>query len=124
MNIELRILVSGLLFLFTLGSGVWLSHSGKPLNTLIFTIHKLIALAAVIFTATVIYDLLKNVAIRVDLLTLMIITGLLVLALFISGALLSLGRPLNDAILTTHKVIPFLTAISTAATIYLLSGSR
>lgn len=40
---------TGLLFLFIFLSGFWLSHSGKPYNTLIFTIHKLIGLAAGVF---------------------------------------------------------------------------
>ena len=41
-----KLIIAGLLFVFTLLSGVWVSHSGKPINTVIFTIHKLIALAA------------------------------------------------------------------------------
>jgi hypothetical protein len=53
MNIPVtKIIICGLLFLLTLASGVWVSHSGKPINVVIFTIHKLIALATVIVAAT------------------------------------------------------------------------
>jgi len=123
-TIELRIVATGLLFLFTLVSGIWLSNSGKPLNTAIFTVHKLIALATVIFTAIVIRNLLKNTPVQVVIVSLIVLTGLFALALFVTGALLSLGKPVNAVILTIHAVTPFLLVISTAVTIYLLSSSK
>jgi len=123
-TMELRIVAAGLLFLFTLVSGVWLSNSGKPLNTAIFTVHKLIALATVIFTAIVIRDLLKNTPVQVVIVSLIVLAGLFALALFVTGALLSLGKPVNAVILTIHAVTPFLLVISTAVTIYLLSSSK
>ena len=118
-TITFKIIIIGLLFLFTIVSGVWLSNSGKPLNTIIFTIHKLIALAAVIFTAIVIHNLLNIVGVENVILILIMVTGLFVLTLFLSGALLSLGKPVNDILLTIHKVIPILTVISIAVIMYL-----
>ena len=50
----------GIVLLLTLASGIWLSNSGKPLNTAIFTLHKLIALGVVILTAIQFFNLLKN----------------------------------------------------------------
>jgi hypothetical protein len=41
-------ITAGLLLLATIPSGIWLSRKGKPYNTGIFTIHKLIAVAAVV----------------------------------------------------------------------------
>jgi hypothetical protein len=114
-----KILLPGLLFLFTLGSGFWLSHSGKPLNIVIFTLHKLIALATVVFTVSLIYGLLKNVDPKIAVLTLMVISGLLVIALFVTGALLSTGKPANNLILTIHRIAPYLVGIFTAVMIYL-----
>ena len=124
MNISIKIIGTGLLFLFTIAAGVWLSNSGKPLNTLIFTTHKLIALSAVIFTAIVIYKLLKNVEIRNVILILIIAAGLSVLALFISGALLSLGKPVNNIILTIHRITSTLTVLIMAVIIYLLVSRK
>jgi len=120
MSIVLKIIGTGLFFLFTIVTGIWLSNSGKPLNTLIFNIHKLIALASVIFIAILIRNLLKNVEINHVILTLIIVTGLFVLTLFISGALLSLGKPANNIISTIHSVTPIPTVITTAMTIYLI----
>src|SRR4030042_5755971 len=120
MSILSKIIGIGLLFIFTIVTGIWLSNSGKPLNTLIFNIHKLITLASVIFLTIVIRNLLKNVEINHVILALIIVTGLFVLTLFISGALLSLGKPVNNIILTIHSVTPIPTVITTAITIYLI----
>jgi len=120
MSIVSKIIGTGLLFLFTIVTGIWLSNSGKPLNTLIFNIHKLIALGSVIFTVILIRNLLKDIEIKTVVLTLIIVTGLFVLTLFISGALLSLGKPVNNIILTIHGVTPILTVVTTAMTIYLI----
>ena len=55
-----RFLIPGIVFVLTLVSGVWLSRSGKPLDTGIFTVHKLIALGAVVATAIQTYHALKG----------------------------------------------------------------
>ena len=124
MSIVSKIISTGLLFLFTIVSGIWLSNSGKPLNTLIFNIHKLIALGSVIFIAIVIRNLLKNVAINNVILILIIVTGLFVLVLFVSGALLSFGKPVNNIILTIHAVTPIPAVITTAMIIYFLVSKK
>lgn len=114
-------------FLLAIATGIWLSNSGEPLNTAIFTIHKLIALGSVIFIAIVIRNLLRNVQIvdiRIVIITLITIMGLSVLVLFISGALLSFGKSVNNIILTIHSVTPILTVITTAMTIYLLVSRK
>ncbi len=120
MNISVKIIGTGLLFLFTIAAGIWLSNSGKPLNTLIFTTHKLIALSAVILTAIVIYKQLKNVKIGNVILILITAAALSVLALFISGILLSLEKPVNNMMLAVHRITSILTVLTTAVIIYLL----
>lgn len=117
-----RLLTVGVLFLSTLLSGYWLSHSGKPYSTLIFTLHKLIALAAVILIAVAVRRLLG----AVDPKTLLemgaaALSALLFIGLVISGALLSLGNPAPAAVLVVHHIAPYLVGITTALTIYLLA---
>ena len=124
MSIVSKIISSGLLFFFTIVTGIWLSNSGKPLNSLILNIHKLIALGSVIFIVIVIRNLLKNAGSSQVLLSLIIMTGLFVLALFVSGALLSLGKPVNNIILTIHAVTPIPAVITTAMIIYLLLSRK
>jgi len=119
-----RIVITGLLFLFTFVFGIWLSNAGKPYNPVLFNIHKLIALGTVIFTAVTVYHLRADGEIRALVLGAIVITGLLFLALFVSGALLSIGKPEHVAILTIHRVAPLLAVIATALTLYLLISSK
>jgi hypothetical protein len=120
-----KLIVAGLLFLFTLLSGVWLSHSGKPLNVVIFTIHKLIALATIIVIAMSVYQLCRAVDIRAYVeLIVIAVTGLLFLALIITGALLSRNIPLPEAILKVHQVAPLLVLVSSTITVYLLASGK
>lgn len=120
-----RAMICGLLFLFTLISGVWVSHSGKPIYGAIFTIHKLIALATVIVIAMSVYNLYKALDLRTFIgLAVIATTGLLFLALIITGALLSRNSPLPAAILRIHQVAPLLALVSSTITIYLLVSSK
>lgn len=119
------LILAGLLFLFTLLSGVWVSHSGKPINMVIFTIHKLIAIATIIFIALSVYNLYKALDLRTFIqLAVFVFTGLLFLALIITGALLSRNSPLPAAILRVHQVAPLLALVSSAISIYLLVSNK
>jgi len=116
------LVIPGLLFLLTLASGVWLSRSGKPLNAFILTIHKLIALASVILTGLAIYNLLRAAHGTGLGVALVVVTAVCALDLFVSGALLSLGRPVSKIFLTIHQITPMLAVLSAAGAIYLLAG--
>ena len=120
-----RPVIAGLLLLFTLISGVWLSNSGKPLSVAIITIHKLIALATVIVTAAYVYQLYRAVDSRTFVeLAVIAIAGLIIIVLFISGAFLSLGKTMPGAILRIHQVAPLLALTFSALTVYLLVSSK
>ena len=120
-----KLILAGLLFLFALLSGIWVSHSGKPINVVIFTIHKLIALTTVIVIAMSVYNLYKALDLRTFIeLAVIVFTGLLFLALFITGALLSRNSPMPTAILRIHQVAPMLALVSSTITIYLLVSSK
>jgi hypothetical protein len=117
---QLRIVGVGLLFLFIFLSGFWLSHSGKPLNGIILTIHKLISLAAVVFLVITIYQINQAATLSAIGLIAGLVTGLFFLGTIIAGGLLSIGKPVPAAILTMHQITPFLTLFSSAATLYLV----
>ena len=117
-----KFIAPGIVFLLTLVSGVWLSRSGKPLNTAIFTVHKLIALGAVIVTAIQTYNALKSAETQAILIALLIVTGVCVLALFATGALMSMEKPGYNMLLIIHNVAPVVAVIAMAVTVYLLRG--
>ncbi len=120
-TIDSQILITGLLFVLTLAFGVWLSRAGKPYNSLLFNVHKLVALGAVASTAVTLYPLRTGVDVTALALGAIVLTGFLVLGLFITGALLSIGKPDHVAILMVHRVAPLLVTASAATAIYLLA---
>jgi len=121
MNMVARFVVPGIVFLLTLASGLWLSRAGKPLNSAIFNVHKLIALAAVVLAALQVRNALQNVEAQFVLIALIALTGLAVVALFATGALMSMNKPAYGVLLTIHNVAPFVAVIAAGLAIYLLS---
>ena len=119
----------GLLFLFILISGFWVSRSGKPYNSLIFNIHKLIGLAAGIFLIRIVY--LTNqaapfnvaqwtsIAITVSLFLITVAAGGL-LSILDAGDLQTISQPARTALSLVHKYSPYVIIISTTVTMYLL----
>ncbi len=96
-----RIAVTGLLFLVTLLSGVWLSRnlrlndprpSGKPIAGAIYGIHKLVALVFVIYAVVTIRKLHRGIEFTSIELIAVIVGGLLFLLLIASGSLLEPRR--------------------------------
>lgn len=110
--------------LLTLGFGFWLSLSGKPYNGLLFNIHKLAALAAVVLMAIQIYQALKTIQPQALIVILVILSVICVLTLFATGAMLSVGKLDYTLMLTIHRLAMVLLPIALAATVYLLNGNK
>ncbi len=117
-------LVAGALLGLTIVSGYWLSSSGYPFNGALFNIHKLIALGAVIAAGVAVYH--ARAAADFSLLAWSTLAAALLafLALFVTGALLSINLPAYPAALPVHRVTPYLALLGIAAAGYLLLGAR
>jgi len=118
MNVVTKLIIAGLFLVFTLLSGVWLSNSGKPINSLILTIHKLIALGLVIFIGVTVNSLSRNSGVDLAQVVLIVVSAVLFLALFVSGAFLSMGKPISGVVLTIHRVAPIVVSASIALLLY------
>jgi hypothetical protein len=121
---QLGVVGAGFFFLVIFLSGIRLSRSGRPFNGIILTIHKLISLAAAVFLVVTIYQMNQVATLGAIELAAGVVTGLLFLGTGISGGLLSTDQPKPRAILTMHRIAPFLTVFSTAVTLYLLLGPK
>jgi len=108
------------LYLLVFASGFWLSRSGKPYNQIILTLHKLIALAGAILLAIVLYRASRVATLNAAELSAGVVTGLFILGLFVTGALLSIDKPMPAIVLRLHRITPYLAVLSTAVTLYLL----
>jgi hypothetical protein len=109
------------LFLLTVAFGFWLSKVGKPYNGALFNVHKLIALGAVVFAVIQISK--TGIAGSPLLVVALILAGLCVVALFASGALMSIGKLGYALTLTIHRIAPVVLVIAAGTVIYLLSAS-
>ncbi len=118
-----RIIVMGALFLLVFLSGLWLNRLGRPINTLVLTIHKLIALGTLILIGVTIYQMNQVVPLSPAAVVATVITGVLFVATIIIGGLLSLEQPIL-AVSIVHKISPFLTVASTVVTMYLLANPQ
>lgn len=120
MSIDLRFIITIVIFILTLVFGFWLSNSGKPYNGVLFNIHKLLALAVVILMTISIYNLFEitNIQILHVILIFMAILG--VAAMFFSGAMLSTEKLRYEVILAIHKIATVLLVLVVAAMVYRL----
>lgn len=120
MELVNRFTFPGILFILTLAFGFWLSNTGKPYNGLLFNLHKLIALGAVVFAIvqlTRIPGLLTPLSLTAVGLAL---AALAVLALFVSGALMSAGKLDYALMLTLHRVGLAVLVVGCSLALYLL----
>ncbi|HNT26040.1 MAG TPA: hypothetical protein PKM21_16840 [Anaerolineales bacterium] len=117
---QLKIAITAGLFLCIFVFGFWLSRSGKPYNVVIFTIHKLVALGAVIYLATTVFKVYQAASLNPTHTILIALTAFCLLALFVTGALLSLDKAMPLIVLRLHHVAPYLALLSTSASLYLL----
>jgi len=111
-----------LLYLAIFVSGFWLSRLGRPFNVILLTVHKLVSLAALVLLAFTVYRVTWDVALGAIDWAVVALTGLFFLGTIATGGLLSVDRPMPAAVLTLHRITPFLTVLSTAAALYLLLG--
>ena len=125
-TITSKLIGAGILFLFTLISGVIVSRSGRPLNIGLVTVHKLIAVGTVVLIGMAVNQLYKMVDGKAFIeIGFMVISVLLFLALIATGAFLTREEmQLPDLVLNIHKVAPLLALIFSTLTIFLLSRGQ
>jgi hypothetical protein len=124
MEISSRFITPGIVFLLTLVFGFWLSDSGRPYNGILFNIHKLVALGAVILATMQIYRVFKTMQVQALIIILIIIASICVVALFASGAFMNIGNLNYQVMKAIHNIAPVLMVIAIALTIYLLVGRK
>jgi hypothetical protein len=111
---------AALFFLFIFIFGYWLRFSGKPYNTLLITIHKLIGLGMGIYLGMRVNEVRKGSPLGTGEITSIVVTVLLFVALVASGSLLSAEKEMPGFVKVIHELLPYLTILSTGVTLYLL----
>ena len=119
-----KVAYAGIGFLLTLISGVVLSKMGRPLNSAVFGAHKIIAVGTIVLIGLNIRDLAQVVGLQAVHPALIWGTGLLLLALVVSGSLLSFDKLVLPITLRVHQIVPLLALAFSALSIYLLANGR
>ena len=117
---DTKLVIAAGLYVLTIIFGIWVAKLGRPLNTAVFTVHKLAALAAIVFTVIVFQGMIKNSGIRFIAFCLAALAGAALLALFVTGAFLSFEKPHPEFLLQIHRLAPWLALVSAGAAVYLL----
>ena len=106
MNTLNLIIYSGVAFVLTVILGFWLSRLGKPYHQVVFNIHKLIALAAVVLVGLQFSDWFKSGAVQPEWILLVVLIAIMTIILFASGALMSLEKLDYKLLRLVHRIAP------------------
>jgi len=112
MHFMQTLLTPVLLFLSSIATGCWLSHKVRPLNPILLTVHKLLALAGAVTLALLLRNLFRQVDFSIAILIVCGLAAAAVVALFITGALLSRPDGASPAVLRIHTIATGLLVIS------------
>jgi hypothetical protein len=115
---DLRVILMGVFLVLSIVSGIIVSAAGRPLNIALSTLHKLIAIASVVCAVLFVASQGKNKDIGSVTIAFIVLTGVLLVSLFATGAVLSFDKPAPSVILLMHKAAPVLTVVSAAMMVY------
>jgi len=114
-------IIPGILFLAAVGFGFWVSKTGKPYHGLLFNIHKLAALSAAILTGMRIIKLDTFLTFPLYVIILIALSVLGVIAIFASGAVMSIQEQVRKAPKLTHQISASIITGSMLLAFYFLS---
>jgi hypothetical protein len=123
MSTTQRIIVASVAFVLIFISGIWLSRSGKPYSTPVFTIHKLVGLGLGALLVAIVYQTHQVAPLGGLEIAAIAVTVLFFVGTVAAGGLLSIDKPAPAIVGTLHLVGPVLTVLSTGGTLYLLLRS-
>lgn len=112
MSFASRFIVSGILFVITVVSGMWLNKIGRPLNPYLFTVHKIAALVIIILVSLALYSIRQYFGDDSIVLVSAVCAALSLLILLISGIYLSFEIVHPGFIIIIHRIAPWTALIS------------
>jgi hypothetical protein len=117
---QLKVVITCTFFLLIFLFGYWLNRKGKPYNTLLITLHKLIALGAAVYLIITLVKLSRVSPFSPLQISAIVLTAVCFSGTAATGVLLSFKKDWPVLVHVLHHVTPYLTLISTAALLYLL----
>jgi hypothetical protein len=116
---ELHAALAAGLLLLAAATGAVTTSLGRPLNPVVSTVHKLLAVGSVVFAVFLAVDAFKIPGVGSALVVPVVAGAMLFVATFATGALLSSDKLVSVALRSAHAVIPFATMLSVVALAWL-----
>ena len=104
-------IISAILTLLIIISGIWLRKSGEPYKTGVFTIHKLCVVAVVIFVVLIYIRHFRLLNFEGTGLIFFILSGITFTIAFVTGALLSFEKTASYKMKIIHRILSWLTIL-------------
>jgi hypothetical protein len=117
---DTKLIISAILVFCVLLTGMWLSLLGRPLNTIVFSFHKIFAIAAVVLIVLSVLDLQRGIQLQSAEVWAIILSGVFMLLVLASGALLSFEGLVSNVTKFMHKLTPYLAVASIIITVIVL----
>jgi hypothetical protein len=117
----LRVVGAVLLSVLILVTGFWLGVTGKPFNSAILNVHKLISLAGVVLFGITTYQINKTSGLDTTEMVAIVVTGVLLLSAIVSGGLSSI-ETMQKAVVIVHRITLSLAALATMVTLYIITA--
>ncbi len=107
-------------FVMVFISGFRLRISGKPYKSMIFNLHKLLAVAALVLLILIVRNINASANLNSFELVVCSISGLIFLITIITGGMMSIYKTAPPPVEMMHKVFPYLTVLSSTSTLLLI----
>ena len=104
MEITTRFIPTGSILLLTILFGFWVSRRGRPYHNLLFNVHKLLALSGVVITVVRLFRLDPTLSYPIPLYILAAAAAVPVIALFATGAIMSIREEESRPVLLIHQL--------------------
>ena len=92
MSLTLKIIISSILLLLLLVAGIYIHRTGKPYNTMVFTVHKLFTVAVVVLLAIVFVQVFRSAGLSSGQIAILSVMILAIVVLMVSGGMMSLDK--------------------------------
>jgi hypothetical protein len=113
-----KLLTFGGLFILIFVFGCLLSRQGKPYGVLLFNAHKLIALGTMVFLGVQVYNRHQIEPLTSNQILWLAVAVVIAAITIVIGGLLNTHLNLPEPVKVLHKIFPYLTLASSAASIY------
>ena len=118
MSIQTKLTIATISLLIVIGTGFWLHELGRPLNTSLETIHKLLGVVLAGYVGVIAYDLMKNGHPKAAAWFFVSLTAIAIVAIIVTGAMLT--RSDLYVLLKWHNISTVAAVLTGVVSLFLL----